>query len=71
MNLQAIANLLTALHGQAFANAKYRLYAELVRQQGNDELADLFDTSAAPASASGGYAGGGAAAGGEGSTGGY
>jgi rubrerythrin len=46
MNQQTKANLLTALHGEAFAYAKYRLFAEHARQHGNDELADLFDETA-------------------------
>jgi rubrerythrin len=46
MNQQTKANLLIALHGEAFAYAKYRLFAEHARQHGNDELADLFDKTA-------------------------
>jgi rubrerythrin len=46
MNQQTKANLLTALHGEAFAYAKYRLFAEHARQKGNDKLADLFDETA-------------------------
>jgi rubrerythrin len=43
---QTKANLLTALHGEAFAYAKYRLFAEHARQQGRNELAALFDETA-------------------------
>jgi len=46
MNAQTQANLLTALHGEAFAYAKYTLYAEHARQQGRKELADLFEATA-------------------------
>lgn len=46
MNAQTQANLLTALHGEAFAYAKYMLYAEHARQQGLKELADLFEATA-------------------------
>ncbi|HEX5156787.1 MAG TPA: ferritin family protein [Ktedonobacterales bacterium] len=46
MNAQTQANLLTALHGEAFAYAKYLLYAEHARQQGRKELADLFEATA-------------------------
>jgi rubrerythrin len=46
MNQQTKANLLTALRGEAFAYAKYRLFAEHARQHGRNELADLFDETA-------------------------
>jgi len=46
MNAQTQANLLTALHGEAFAYAKYMLYAEHARKQGRKELADLFEATA-------------------------
>jgi rubrerythrin len=39
-------NLSTAMHGEAFAYAKYMLYAERARQNGNKDLADLFEASA-------------------------
>ena len=39
-------NLSTAMHGEAFAYAKYMLYAEHARQTGNNELANLFESSA-------------------------
>ena len=40
------ANLLTAMHGEAFAYVKYLLYAEHARKSGNKELADLFEKTA-------------------------
>ncbi len=39
-------NLSTAMHGEAFAYAKYLLYAEHARQSGNTELANLFESTA-------------------------
>lgn len=39
-------NLSSAMHGEAFAFAKYTLYAEHARENGNDELADLFEQTA-------------------------
>ena len=46
MNATTLANLLTAMHGEAFAYAKYMLYAERARQQGHTELAELFEKTA-------------------------
>ena len=46
MNSKTIDNLLTAVHGEAFAYAKYMLYAERARQSGNTELAQLFVSAA-------------------------
>lgn len=46
MNATTVANLLTAMHGEAFAYAKYMLYAERARQQGHTELAELFENTA-------------------------
>lgn len=43
---QTIANLSTAMHGEAFAFAKYMLYAQNARQSGNKELAALFSQAA-------------------------
>ncbi len=40
------ANLSTAMHGEAFAYAKYMLYAQHARQSGNEDLARLFGASA-------------------------
>jgi rubrerythrin len=39
-------NLSTAMHGEAFAYAKYSLYAQHARQNGHTEVADLFESSA-------------------------
>ena len=39
-------NLATAMHGEAFAFAKYLLYAEHARKGGNLELARLFESAA-------------------------
>lgn len=39
-------NLATAMHGEAFAYAKYMLYAEHARQNGNERLAKLFEETA-------------------------
>jgi rubrerythrin len=43
VNTTTEENLLTAMHGEAFAYAKYMLYAEHARQSGNTELAGLFE----------------------------
>ena len=40
------ANLSTAMHGEAFAYAKYLLYAKEAQRHGNSELADLFTQAA-------------------------
>ncbi len=39
-------NLATAMHGEAFAYAKYMLYAKHARQNGNTELAELLENTA-------------------------
>jgi len=39
-------NLSTAMHGEAFAYAKYMLYARHAEQNGDNELAKLFTTAA-------------------------
>lgn len=39
-------DLSTAMHGEAFAYAKYMLYAEHARQNGNEQLANLFENTA-------------------------
>ena len=46
MNKKTMDNLSTAMHGEAFAYAKYMLYAEHARQGGNTELAQLFEKTA-------------------------
>lgn len=43
---QTLENLSTAMHGEAFAFAKYMLYAERARKAGHVQLADLFETTA-------------------------
>ena len=43
---QTLKNLSTAMHGEAFAYAKYLLYAEHARKGGNTALADLFENTA-------------------------
>src|ERR1051326_8353498 len=39
-------NLLNAMHGEAFAFAKYKLFAQRARKNGRTELAGLFDKTA-------------------------
>ena len=39
-------NLSTAMHGEAFAYAKYSLYAKQAERNGNVELANLFKKAA-------------------------
>lgn len=39
-------NLLEAMHGEAFAYAKYKMFARHARESGNFEVADLFDRTA-------------------------
>jgi rubrerythrin len=39
-------NLETAMHGEAYANLKYRTYADMAREGGNSELAAVFDEAA-------------------------
>lgn len=43
---QTRENLLAAMHGEAFANLKYRRYAEVARSSGDEALARLFEESA-------------------------
>lgn len=43
---ETAGNVSSAMHGEAFAFAKYMLYAEHARENGNAELADLFTASA-------------------------
>lgn len=43
---QTRENLLAAMHGEAFANLKYRRFAEVARESGNESLARLFEESA-------------------------
>lgn len=46
LHKRTVEHLSTAMHGEAFAYAKYRLYAEHARQNGNEELANLFEQTA-------------------------
>ncbi|MFY9733313.1 MAG: ferritin family protein [Candidatus Acidiferrales bacterium] len=46
LDQKTLANLSTAMHGEAFAHVKYLLYAEHARKSGNKELADLFEKTA-------------------------
>lgn len=46
MNEETRKNLMTAMHGEAFAHAKYLLYADHARQASRPELADLFRRTA-------------------------
>ena len=43
MDARTRENLLTAMHGEAFAQAKYRLFAEHARTNGHPEIGDLFE----------------------------
>ncbi len=43
LNPETRDNLKTAMHGEAFAHAKYLLYADQARKSGNTEIADLFE----------------------------
>ena len=46
MNKTTKDNLSTAMHGEAFAYAKYMLFAERARKTGNPELAQLLEKTA-------------------------
>ena len=46
LNAKTAENLSNAMHGEAFAYAKYMLYAEHARNKGNEALADLFTKNA-------------------------
>jgi rubrerythrin len=46
LNPKTMENLSTAMHGEAFAYAKYLLYADHARKGGNTALADLFEETA-------------------------
>jgi rubrerythrin len=43
---QTMQNLSTAMHGEAFAYAKYMAFAEHARKSGDTELADLLEKTA-------------------------
>lgn len=46
LNEQTLANLSTAMHGEALAYAKYLLFAEHARKSGNPKLALLLEQTA-------------------------
>src|SRR5690242_5570254 len=46
LHQQTIDNLMTAAHGEAFAYAKYMLYAQRARDTGRPDLADVFERAA-------------------------
>jgi len=46
VNAQTKQNLLAAMRGEAFAYAKYLLFAEVARQSGALDLAELFEQTA-------------------------
>jgi rubrerythrin len=46
LNPRTKQNLETAMHGEAYANLKYRTYAEMARQSGKPELAAMFEEAA-------------------------
>ena len=43
MDAQTRENVITALHGEAFAHARYRVFAEAARRSGENDLAGLFE----------------------------
>jgi rubrerythrin len=43
MDSQTCENVVAALHGEAFAYARYKLFAEAARSRGDDRLASMFD----------------------------
>jgi rubrerythrin len=47
MNAETYENVMVALHGEAYAHARYLLYAEAARKRGDDRLASLFEGIAA------------------------
>lgn len=46
LHAATLEDLSTAMHGEAFAHAKYLLFAEHAKQEGHPELAKLFETAA-------------------------
>jgi rubrerythrin len=46
MQARTQEHLLTAMHGEAFAYAKYRLFAQAARAHGRPDLATLFEQTA-------------------------
>jgi rubrerythrin len=47
MDAQTHENLLAALHGEAFAHARYLVFAAAARKRGSDRLASMFEGIAA------------------------
>ena len=47
MNEKTQENLLAALHGEAFAHARYRLFAAQAREEGDLDLAEMLEGIAA------------------------
>jgi rubrerythrin len=47
MNAETHENVMVALHGEAYAHARYLLFAEAARGRGDDRLASLFEGIAA------------------------
>src|SRR5215470_10846291 len=46
LSQKTLENLSTAMHGEAFAYAKYSLYAKMAQANGSPEVADLFEKAA-------------------------
>jgi len=46
ISVRSRRNLMEAMRGEAFAFAKYKLFARQARNNGDNELADLFDKTA-------------------------
>lgn len=46
ISLRSRRNLMEAMRGEAFAFAKYKLFAKQARNNGDNELADMFDKTA-------------------------
>lgn len=46
MQTRTQEHLMTAMHGEAFAYAKYRLFAQAARAHGHPDLATLFEQTA-------------------------
>jgi rubrerythrin len=47
MDTQTYENVVTALHGEAFAYARYMLFADAARKRGDGRLASMFEGFAA------------------------
>jgi rubrerythrin len=47
MDAQTYENVLAAMHGEAFAHARYLLFAAAARKRGDERLASMFDGIAA------------------------